>query len=124
GGGGAPGGAGGARRRDRVVHVRGARDGHRGERLAGGRADRGRAARAALPPGAVHADQVLTHGLPPCCGKAHEPAQSRPRTSRVSGSIRNSGPETDSAATHVPAGSNTGAATATRPSSSSAAAVA
>src|SRR5215469_5860952 len=51
-------------------------------------------------------------------------AQSRPSESRVAGRIRNSGPEMDSAATHVPAGSKTGAATATSPSSSSATALA
>ncbi len=61
--------------------------------------------------------------LPPW-GRPQAPAHSRPRAPRVSGRIRNSGPEMDSAATQAPAGSKTGAATATSPSSSSAIAVA
>jgi hypothetical protein len=51
-------------------------------------------------------------------------AQRRPRASSDSGCIRNAGPETDRAATGVPAGSSTGDATATSSSSSSATAVA
>src|SRR5215472_8219734 len=148
-----PGRGGGAGRGHRVVDVRAIGDGHRGERLSRGRADGRGAARAARPPGAAHAQQVLTHrlllSLPPsravgpgglpgfgrlrhsCARLVDEAhgcvqalAQSLPSPARVSGSIRNSGPETDSAATQAPAGSNTGAATATSPSSSSATAVA
>src|SRR5579875_2856386 len=51
-------------------------------------------------------------------------AQRRPSSSSISGFSRNDGPDTDSDATHLPAPSKTGAATAVRPSSSSATAVA
>src|SRR5215831_19058947 len=54
----------------------------------------------------------------------HASAHKRPSESSIPGSIRYSGPVMDRAATHAPAGSNTGAATAISPSSSSATAVA
>ena len=124
-GGARPRGPGARRGADRVVDVGRVGDGHRGERLARRRADRlGRPGSAAAP-GAVDVQQVLAHErLPFWAGLGYAPAQSRPSSSSDSGSIRNAGPDTDRAATQVPAASSTGAATATSPSSSSATAVA
>ena len=72
---------------------------------------------------AADIEQVLRHHLV-SPHRGHALAHSRPSSSSVPGSIRYSGPVMDSAAMQVPAGSKTGAATATSPSSSSATAVA
>ena len=60
----------------------------------------------------------------PLSSSRYAPAHSRPSSSSDSGRIRNAGPDTDSAATQAPVAPNTGDATATSPSSSSATAVA